>query len=160
MVKKTTSGQRALIVRVANVDADRRLRQPSRSKSRKRTHTSETAAISLDTHIPHRLIMIMCPLISDSRSCFVTVVGSLMRRMRIQRGLTQRQLAKVSGHTERLIRKGKKGVRLDNTTVQNLAEALSQFGENVSVSSLLQDNPATAELWVQGFDRFGKRRCS
>ncbi|MFO0425100.1 MAG: helix-turn-helix domain-containing protein [Planctomyces sp.] len=80
--------------------------------------------------------------------------------MRIQRGLTQRQLAKVSGHTERLIRKGKKGVRLDNTTVQNLAEALSQFGENVSVSSLLQDNPATAELWVQGFDRFGKRRCS
>lgn len=83
-----------------------------------------------------------------------------MRRMRKQRELTQCPPANASGDTQPLIRKAEKGGRLDIATVQNLAEASSQFGESVSVSSLRQHNPATAGSGVQDFDRFGKRRFS
>lgn len=69
--------------------------------------------------------------------------------------MTQLQLAKAAGYTERLVRKAEKGGRLDISTVQNLAEALSQFGEPVSVDSLLQDNLAIAKLWMEAFNELG-----
>ena len=70
--------------------------------------------------------------------------------------MTQLQLAKAAGYTERLVRKAETGGRLDISTVQNLAEALSQFGQPVSVDSLLQDNLAIAKLWVEKFDELGR----
>ena len=64
---------------------------------------------------------------------FVIVSGEVVRRLRMERGMTQLQLARAAGYTERLIRKAEKGGRLDIRTVQNLAEALSQFGNHLSV---------------------------
>jgi transcriptional regulator with XRE-family HTH domain len=86
---------------------------------------------------------------------FVIVSGEVVRRLRMERGMTQLQLARAAGYTERLIRKAEKGGRLDIRTVQNLAEALSQFGNHLSVEILLKDNLAIAKLCVEKFDELG-----
>ena len=82
---------------------------------------------------------------------FVAVNGQHLRQLRMERGMTQLQLARAAGYTERLIRKAEKSGRLDIATIHDLAEALSQSGENVSLGHLLHDNLAIARLWVQSF---------
>ena len=86
---------------------------------------------------------------------FVPVSGEMLRRLRTERAMTQLQLGNAAGYTERLVRKAEKGGRLDIATVQNLAEALSQFGEPVSFESLLQDNLSTVKLWMQSLNELG-----
>ncbi len=86
---------------------------------------------------------------------FVTVSGELLCRLRVERGMTQLQLAKAAGYTERLVRKAEKGGRLDIRSIQNLAEALSQSGKPVLVERLIQDDLAIARLWVRSFDTLG-----
>ncbi len=86
---------------------------------------------------------------------FVTVNGELLSRLRVDRGMTQLQLAKAAGYTERLVRKAEKGGRLDIRSIQNLAEALSQSGKPVLVERLIQDNLSVARLWITSFDTLG-----
>ncbi len=86
---------------------------------------------------------------------FVTVNGELLSRLRVDRGMTQLQLAKAAGYTERLVRKAEKGGRLDIRSIQNLAEALSQFGTPVLVERLIEDNLSVAKLWITSFDTLG-----
>jgi transcriptional regulator with XRE-family HTH domain len=68
--------------------------------------------------------------------------------------MTQLQLAKAAGYTERLVRKAEKGGSLDITTIQNLAEAFSQFGEPVKCESLIQDNQAIAKNWIEALNEY------
>ena len=70
--------------------------------------------------------------------------------------MTQYQLARMSGYTERLVRKAEKGGRLDVVTIRNLASALSMSGQSVSADSLCLDNLSIAKLWVHGLDEFGR----
>jgi DNA-binding XRE family transcriptional regulator len=86
----------------------------------------------------------MQSLISIPNPRFVIVSSERLLRLRMQRGMTQLQLAKAAGYTEWLVRKAEKGGRLDIATVQNLAEALSQFGEPVSADSLVVSARRTA----------------
>lgn len=78
----------------------------------------------------------------------------------MERGMTQYQLARVAGYTERLVRKAEKGGRLDVVTIRNLAGALSMFGQSVSADSLCLDNLSIAKLWVKGFDNLGDQMWS
>ncbi len=71
--------------------------------------------------------------------------------------MTQYQLARVAGYTERLVRKAEKGGRLDVVTIRNLAGALSMFGQSVSADSLCLDNLSIAKLWVQTLDNLGQQ---
>ncbi|MFO0999033.1 MAG: nuclear transport factor 2 family protein [Planctomycetaceae bacterium] len=93
------------------------------------------------------------PAFSNPR--FIAVSGALLRRLRMERGMTQFQLARIAGYTERLVRKAEKGGRLDIVTIRNLASALSMGGQLVSPDSLCLDNLSVAKLWVQGFDELG-----
>ena len=88
---------------------------------------------------------------------FVAVNGQHLRQLRMERGMTQLQLARAAGYTERLIRKAEKSGRLDIATIHDLAEALSQSGENVSLGHLLHDNLAIARLLVQSFSEHDQK---
>lgn len=74
--------------------------------------------------------------------------------------MTQYQLARIAGYTERLVRKAEKGGRLDVVTIRNLASALSMSGQSVSADSLCLDNLSIAKLWVHGLDELGREMLS
>jgi transcriptional regulator with XRE-family HTH domain len=74
--------------------------------------------------------------------------------------MTQLQLAKAAGYTERLVRKAEKGGSLDITTIQNLAEAFSQFGAPVKCASLIQDNQTIARIWIEALNEYQSKMSS
>ncbi len=83
----------------------------------------------------------------------VRVNGSAIREFRLQRGWTQRELAKRAGYTDRLVRKAESGGSLSPETLENLAIALSVPGQIVSQESLKTDILSVVEKWVMALKR-------
>ena len=58
--------------------------------------------------------------------------GSRVRQLRLNRGLSQLELAKLAGYSARLIRKVESSSFVDIETVKNIAQALSTTDEPVA----------------------------
>lgn len=81
--------------------------------------------------------------------------GHALRDYRMERGLTQQELAKTSGYSTRLIRKAEASGVLDVETVRNIAEALSTENIPVSFHQLTLDNRAIAVQWMDAINEHG-----
>jgi DNA-binding XRE family transcriptional regulator len=86
----------------------------------------------------------------------VRINSMLLRQLRIDRGLTQRELAKLAGYSERLIRKAETGGCLSIETIQNIAEALVGEDGQATVQRLSLDILTVAKQWVTAFDTLGQ----
>lgn len=84
------------------------------------------------------------------------VNGTEIRRLRIARGWTQKELARIAGYSERLIRKAEKGGSLNPSTITNLAIALSTPTEPVTPAQLIIDHLSITRQWVNGFNEHGR----
>ncbi len=89
-------------------------------------------------------------------SRFRLVNTDLLRDLRVQRGWSQKDLAKKAGYTDRLVRKAELGGKLDVETIRNIAEALSTPHETITLDSLIHDNLSIAKRFVQGYDSLGR----
>ena len=69
--------------------------------------------------------------------------GALIRALREKRGFTQIDLGRLSGYSERLIRKAESGGSIRLETFQNLAVALSNSSELISFSDLIAVHSVT-----------------
>ncbi len=70
-------------------------------------------------------------------------------------GLTQAELAKRAGYSERLVRKAEMCGTLNADTIRDLATALTINGERVSLADLTFDLVATAKQIIRGYDCCG-----
>jgi transcriptional regulator with XRE-family HTH domain len=93
----------------------------------------------------------------SSHSRFVVVNGVELRKLRLARGWTQTQLAKLSGYTERLIRKAEHGGSLDMSTILDLAETLSTPEYRVPLELITIDIVSIAKKWVESFDKLHRK---
>lgn len=82
------------------------------------------------------------------------VSGENLRNLRIMRGLTQTELAKLAGYSERLVRKAEAGGTLSLSTIEDLAEALSCPQRKVAASDLSCFPEAIARKFVDCYDEF------
>jgi transcriptional regulator with XRE-family HTH domain len=89
-------------------------------------------------------------------SRFRKINTDLLRRLRAQRGWSQKELATRAGYTDRLIRKAEQGGKLDVETIRDLAIALSLPQEAVTFDSLIEDNLSIAKKFVEGYDALGR----
>lgn len=101
----------------------------------------------------------LCSMVSSMKNAerFCSINGRELRSRRILQGLTQVELARAAGYTERLIRKAEKGGSLELATIRDLAEALSSPEHTVTVESLTLDHLAMAKQWVEAFDQLEQR---
>ncbi|MEO8270465.1 MAG: helix-turn-helix transcriptional regulator [Aureliella sp.] len=82
----------------------------------------------------------------------VAICGERLRSFRTLRGMTQAELAKRSGYSERLVRKAEAGGSLSLATIEDLADALS-FQSKLVVPSDLCSTPETlARTFVDCYD--------
>lgn len=77
--------------------------------------------------------------------------GYRVRQLRLNRGLTQLELAKLAGYSARLIRKVESSSFVDLETVRNIAEALSTTDEPVAHLQLTLDNLCGAKEWIEDY---------
>ena len=89
-------------------------------------------------------------------SRFRLVNTDLLRELRVQRGWSQKDLAKKAGYSDRLVRKAELGGKLDVETIRDIAEALSTPHETITLDSLIHDNLSIAKRFVQGYDSLGR----
>ena len=82
----------------------------------------------------------------------VSVCGESLRQLRIARGMTQMELARVAGYSERLIRKAEAGGSLSLTTIEDLADALSCHHKRITTSDLCSSPEAIARSFVECYD--------
>lgn len=87
-----------------------------------------------------------------SRVKGVMICGESLRNFRILRGLTQTELAKQAGYSERLVRKAEAGGTLSMNTIEDLAEALSCQDRKVVSSDLCSFPEAIARKFVDCYD--------
>lgn len=80
------------------------------------------------------------------------VCGDSLRELRIMRGLTQLELAKLAGYSERLVRKAEAGGALSLTSIDDLAEALSCKERRVAASDLCSFPEGIARKFVECYD--------
>jgi transcriptional regulator with XRE-family HTH domain len=80
------------------------------------------------------------------------VCGERLRELRTSCGLTQVELARLAGYSERLIRKAESGGSLSLATIADLAEALSSYHRWVSPAELCCSHEALARLFVNSYD--------
>lgn len=80
------------------------------------------------------------------------VCGESLRDLRIMRGLTQAELARRAGYSERLVRKAEAGGALSLSTIEDLAEALSRQEHKVVPSDLCSFPEAIARKFVDCYD--------
>lgn len=79
----------------------------------------------------------------------------LFRAARLERGLTQRELANLAGYSERVIRKAEMGGRVRFQLACDIAEALSTPSRPVTIEQLCFPPLAAAKRWMETFDQFG-----
>lgn len=87
----------------------------------------------------------------------VRVNSTLLKQLRAQSGLTQAELAKRAGYTERLIRKAEGGGSLSHETIETLAETLRQLGLSVTARQLCIDQLTIARKWIEDFEQHEAR---
>ncbi len=85
------------------------------------------------------------------------VCGDSLRNLRIMRGLTQAELARLAGYSERLVRKAESGGTLSLSTIEDLAEALSCRERKVASSDLCSFPEAIARKFVDCYDEHQHR---
>lgn len=79
--------------------------------------------------------------------------GSRVRQLRLNRGLTQLELAKLAGYSARLIRKVESSSFVDIETVKNIAQALSTTDEPVAHFQLTLANLPVAKNRIRDDDQ-------
>ena len=80
-----------------------------------------------------------------------------LRRLRMENGWSQDELAKQAGYSERLIRKAEAGGTVRSQTIRDIAEALSLPEAQVTYEDLVLDHLAIAKQFVQAYDCGGQR---
>ncbi len=80
------------------------------------------------------------------------VCGENIRGLRVMRGLTQTELAKQAGYSERLVRKAEASGALSLSTIEDLAEALSCNERRVVPSDLCSFPEGIARKFVDCYD--------
>lgn len=88
-------------------------------------------------------------------SRYYSVNGRALRKVRLDCQLSQSELGKRAGYSERLVRKAESGGSLELETIQCLVEALRLLGAEISVEQLLYDQLAMAKTVVEGYDKLG-----
>jgi len=88
---------------------------------------------------------------------FLPVNKVNLRRLRLERGWSQDELAKRAGYSERLIRKAESGGTVSSQTIQDLAGALSDDIKPVTYQELVMDHLAIARQFVYAYDHYGQR---
>ena len=78
----------------------------------------------------------------------MTCNGELLAQLRKKRGWTQHELATRSGYTERLIGKAEAGKTVALSTIEDLAETLSEEDETVHSEDLTNDPVAKARTFI------------
>ena len=74
--------------------------------------------------------------------------GKRLRYYRGLRSLTQSELARISGYSERLISKAEAGKPISVSTVEDLAEALSSEAGKITVDDLICDPTELAKKYI------------
>lgn len=87
----------------------------------------------------------------------VQVAGNLLREFRTKLNWTQEDLAKASGYSSRLIRKLESNGAAEIETLENIAEALSIRGNQVTPEMLTLNIVATARAWMDALNAHGPR---
>lgn len=90
---------------------------------------------------------------SHERARGLRVCGDSLRDLRIMRGLTQTELARQAGYSERLVRKAEAGGALSLNTIEDLAEALSCQEHRVAAGDLCRFPEAIARKFVDAYDK-------
>ncbi|MCC7335069.1 MAG: helix-turn-helix transcriptional regulator [Pirellulaceae bacterium] len=93
----------------------------------------------------------------DDRVRGLCVCGNRVRDLRILRGMTQTELAKLAGYSERLVRKAEAGGSLSQTTIEDLADALSCQHSKVTPSDLCSSPETLARTFVDCYDEHERR---
>lgn len=96
----------------------------------------------------------------DLPSRSIRTNGNSIRRLRLERGWTQTELAKRAGYSPRLIGKAEGNGCLDLETIRNIAEALSNTGHVVSVEHLTLDIRSIAVRWMDALNEHGPEMAS
>ena len=86
----------------------------------------------------------------------LVVNATLLKRIRLQRGWTQAEMARRAGYSERLIRKAELGGKIRYEVVADLAACLSEGGSFVSIEDITQDPLRIAQWWMNTFDQVGR----
>jgi len=84
----------------------------------------------------------------------MSACGRQILFFRKQRGLTQKQLAKMAGYSERLVRKAEAGGSLSSLTIRDLAAALSDDGVVVHPADLICSPESLAREFMAAFSEF------
>ncbi len=92
--------------------------------------------------------------VPSSRDTF-RVNGARLKRYRSCCQLTQIQLAKLAGYTDRVIRKAESGGRLSRPTVEDIVEAISSRGVTISVEDIVCEPAEMAREFLRCYDVFG-----
>lgn len=86
----------------------------------------------------------------------LVVNATLLKRLRLQKGWTQAEMARRAGYSERLIRKAELGGKIRYEVVADLAACLSEGGNPVSLENITQDPLRIAQWWMIAFDQQGR----
>ena len=84
----------------------------------------------------------------------VSAIGKQVSFYRKKRGLTQKQLAKIAGYSERLVRKAEADGSLSAITIRDLAAALSQEGAVVLPEDLIYSPESLALEFLAAFAEY------
>lgn len=87
---------------------------------------------------------------------FLTVNKDNLRRLRMQKGWSQDQLAKRAGYSERLIRKAESGGTVSAQTIHDLADALGDSDRPVTYQELVTDQLSMAQQFLCAYDQHGQ----
>lgn len=92
---------------------------------------------------------------SPARS--VRINGSLLRKLRLDRGWTQEDLARAAGYSMRLIRKAESSARIDIETLRNISQAIGGEADATSLQKLTLDNIAMAQAFMDALNDHGPK---
>ena len=81
----------------------------------------------------------------------VAVNGELLAWARQAAGLTQSQLADLTGYSDRLIRKAESGRTVNRETIEDLATALTEAGQPISDCDLMTDLDSVLTRFRQSY---------
>lgn len=84
------------------------------------------------------------------------VFGAKLKRLRLKAGLTQEQLAQLVDCSDRLIRRAEASFPVRLSTLERIAGALSELGQQVEPSDLTSNHLAIAKRLWNGYAAHGR----
>ncbi len=85
-----------------------------------------------------------------------SVFGAKLKRLRIMAGLTQNKLAQLVDCSDRLIRRAEASFPVRFSTLERIAVALSELGQQVEPSDLISNHLAIAKRLWSGYAAHGR----